>query len=85
VERYGILRRHLASPLFRNGYALMLNTGITGLLVFVYCLFMARHCLAADVGRASAVYAAMGLTIRHWSRSIEYLAGLVRPALLAER
>jgi hypothetical protein len=75
VEPYGRPRRHLASPLFRNSSALMLNTGITGLLGFVYWLFVACHCPAADVGRASAAYATIGRTIRHWGRSIEYPVG----------
>jgi glycosyltransferase involved in cell wall biosynthesis/O-antigen/teichoic acid export membrane protein len=55
------LRTHLADPLFRNGYALMLNTAITAPLGLVYWLFAARHYPPADVGRASAAYAAMGL------------------------
>jgi O-antigen/teichoic acid export membrane protein len=124
-ERYGNLREHMAAPMFRNGYALMLNTGITGLLGVVYWMLAARHYPAADVGRASAAYAAMGLlagftahnivgvlirfipqwgrrtgtlvglvyvcsavasvaitmpfllTMGHWGRSFDYLAGLV--------
>jgi O-antigen/teichoic acid export membrane protein len=61
--RYTIrtLRRHLADPLFRNGYALMANTGITGLLGVFYWLLAARHYPAVDVGRASAAYSAMNL------------------------
>jgi O-antigen/teichoic acid export membrane protein len=55
------LRRHLADPLFRNGYALMVNTATTGLLGLVYWLLAARHYSAQDVGRASAAYAAMNL------------------------
>jgi O-antigen/teichoic acid export membrane protein len=47
--------------LFRNAYALMINTGTTGLLGLVYWLLAARHYAAADVGRASAAYAAMNL------------------------
>ena len=58
---YLILRRHLADPLFRNGYALMANTGATGLLGVAYWLLAARHYTAADVGRASAAYSAMNL------------------------
>jgi O-antigen/teichoic acid export membrane protein len=53
--------KHLADPLFRNGYALMLNTGITGLLGVGYWLLAARHYPAVDVGRASAAYSAMNL------------------------
>jgi O-antigen/teichoic acid export membrane protein len=55
------LRQHLSDPLFRNAYALMVNTATTGLLGLVYWLLAARHYSAADVGRASAVYAAMNL------------------------
>jgi O-antigen/teichoic acid export membrane protein len=55
------LRQHLSDPLFRNAYALMINTGTTGLLGLVYWLLAARHYTAADVGRASAAYAAMNL------------------------
>ena len=55
------LRQHLSDPLFRNAYALMINTGTTGLLGLVYWLLAARHYSAADVGRASAAYAAMNL------------------------
>lgn len=61
ATHYRRLRAHFAVPLFRNGYALMLNTGITGLLGLVYWLLAARHYPAADVGRASAAYAAMSL------------------------
>ena len=47
--------------MFRNGYALMLNTGITGVLGVGYWLLAARHYPAVDVGRASAAYSAMNL------------------------
>jgi O-antigen/teichoic acid export membrane protein len=60
-EAIGNLRKHFADPLFRNGYALMANTGVTGLLGVVYWLLAARHYPAADVGRASAGYSAMNL------------------------
>ena len=53
--------KHLSDPLFRNGYALMLNTGITGVLGVGYWLLAARHYPAVDVGRASAAYSAMNL------------------------
>jgi O-antigen/teichoic acid export membrane protein len=61
--RYSVqsLRNHLADPLFRNGYALMANTGATGLLGVFYWLLAARHYPAVDVGRASAAYSAMNL------------------------
>ena len=47
--------------MFRNGYALMANTAITGLLGVGYWLLAARHYAAADVGRSSAAYSAMNL------------------------
>lgn len=49
------------SPLMRNGYALMANTVVTGLLGLGYWLFAARHYSEQDVGRASAAYSAMNL------------------------
>ncbi len=55
------LRRLRADPLAFNGYALIANSGVTGVLGFVYWLFMARTYPAAAVGRASALYAAMNL------------------------
>lgn len=58
---YLTMRRHISDPLFRNGYALMVNTGVTGLLGVVYWMVAARHYAAADVGRASAAYSAMNL------------------------
>lgn len=61
AANYRQFRDHLTSPLFRNGYALMVNTGATGLLGVVYWLLAARHYSAVDVGRASAAYSAMNL------------------------
>jgi O-antigen/teichoic acid export membrane protein len=58
---YPTIRRHLSDPLFRNGYALMANTCVTGFLGLLYWLVAARHYAAADVGRASAAYSAMNL------------------------
>jgi O-antigen/teichoic acid export membrane protein len=49
------------SPLLRNGYALMANTVVTGLLGLGYWLLAARHYHPADVGRASAAYSALNL------------------------
>src|SRR6185437_11658033 len=50
-----------SSPLLRNGYALMANTVVTGLLGLAYWLLAARHYSEQDVGRASAAYSAMNL------------------------
>jgi O-antigen/teichoic acid export membrane protein len=58
---YLILRRQLSDPLSRNGYALIANTAVTGLLGVAYWLLAARHYAAADVGRAAAAYSAMNL------------------------
>ena len=67
---YREFRDHLTSPLFRNGYALMVNTGATGLLGVVYWLLAARHYSAVDVGRASAAYSAMNLVSGFTAASI---------------
>jgi len=55
------LRRELADPLARNGYALIANSGATGVLGVAYWLLVARLYPAAEVGRATAAYAAMNL------------------------
>jgi O-antigen/teichoic acid export membrane protein len=55
------LRRELADPLARNGYALIANSAATGALGVVYWLVMARVYPPAAVGEASAAYAAMNL------------------------
>ena len=59
--RWQELRAHLTVPLYRNAYALMLNTGVTGLLGLLYWLLAARHYTPVEVGRASALYSAMNL------------------------
>jgi O-antigen/teichoic acid export membrane protein len=60
-RRWANLRSHLADPLFRNAYALMMNTGATGVLGLFYWLLAAHLYDASDVGRASAAYAGMNL------------------------
>jgi O-antigen/teichoic acid export membrane protein len=50
-----------ADPLARNGYALIANSAATAGLGFFYWLLMARLYPAADVGKASAAFAAMNL------------------------
>ena len=60
-----------SSPLMRNGYALMANTVVTGLLGLAYWLLAARHYDAGNVGRASAAYSALNL-----------LAGIVALSLI---
>lgn len=54
-------RTHMADPLFRNGYALMVNTAATGGLGVLYWLLAARSYDDADVGRGSATISAMML------------------------
>ncbi|PZH12422.1 hypothetical protein C1I97_12220 [Streptomyces sp. NTH33] len=49
------------SPLFRNAYALMLNTGISAVLGLGYWLVAARYYSADAVGQGSAAIAAMKL------------------------
>jgi len=52
---------HSRDPLFRNAYLLMINTGVTGVLGLAFWLLAARLYATADVGRATAAYAAMNL------------------------
>ena len=52
---------HSSDPLFRNAYLLMINTGVTGVLGLAFWLLAARLYATADVGRATAAYAAMNL------------------------
>ena len=61
IGHYRVLRAHPTLPLYRNAYALMVNTGVTGLLGVCYWLLAARHYTAVEVGQASALYAAMNL------------------------
>ena len=55
------LRRELDDPLIRNGYALIANSGTTGVLGLAFWLLTARVYPAATVGMASAAYAAMNV------------------------
>lgn len=48
-------------PFFRNAYALLLNTGISGALGLVYWVLAARHYDDPDVGRGSAAISALML------------------------
>ncbi|MGW6529566.1 lipopolysaccharide biosynthesis protein [Streptomyces venezuelae] len=50
-----------SSPLFRNAYALMLNTGISGVLGVGFWLAAARYYSESAVGQGSAAIAAMKL------------------------
>lgn len=55
------LRREFADPLVRNGYALIANSGATGVLGLAFLLLTARFYPAAAVGRAAAAFAAMNV------------------------
>jgi O-antigen/teichoic acid export membrane protein len=55
------LRKQLADPLYRNGYALVANTGATGISGLIYWVLVARLYPTEVVGRATAAYAAMNL------------------------
>ncbi|HMA48076.1 MAG TPA: hypothetical protein VKP11_12935, partial [Frankiaceae bacterium] len=53
------LRSHLSEPLFRNAYALVLSTGLSGALGFLYWLVAARRYPEASVGQNAALVSAM--------------------------
>ena len=57
----GMGRSKGGSPLFRNAYALMLNTGISAVLGLGYWLVAARYYSESAVGQGSAAIAAMKL------------------------
>jgi O-antigen/teichoic acid export membrane protein/aminoglycoside phosphotransferase (APT) family kinase protein len=50
---------HLKSPLYRNGYALIIATGATSVLGLLYWVLAARRYSQVDVGRNSALIASM--------------------------
>lgn len=50
---------HLQVPLFRNAYALMLNTGLSSVLGVGYWMVAARYYSPAELGRSSAMLSAM--------------------------
>ncbi|MEU9500764.1 lipopolysaccharide biosynthesis protein [Streptomyces sp. NPDC048196] len=60
-EARGTAGRAPGSPLFRNAYALMLNTGVSGLLGLGFWLVAARYYTESAVGQGSAAIAAMKL------------------------
>ncbi|MEU6244390.1 lipopolysaccharide biosynthesis protein [Streptomyces sp. NPDC047024] len=57
----GMSREGGGSPLFRNAYALMLNTGISAVLGLGFWLAAARYYSESAVGQGSAAIAAMKL------------------------
>lgn len=58
-SRIASVRAELAVPLYRNAYALMLNTGVNSVLGLVYWVVAARTYPAAEVGRGSALVSLM--------------------------
>jgi O-antigen/teichoic acid export membrane protein len=58
-RRLGIRRGD--PPFLRNAYALVLNTGISGVLGLVYWILAARNYADSDVGRGSAAISALML------------------------
>lgn len=55
------LRSHVADPFSRNAYALILNTGLTGLLGVGFWWLAPRYYSETDVGRGSALISMMTL------------------------
>jgi O-antigen/teichoic acid export membrane protein len=55
------VRGHLALPMFRTAYALLLNTGITSVLGLGYWAVAAHRYPAVDIGRASSAISALQL------------------------
>lgn len=55
------LREHLAVPLYRNGYFLMLNSVLGALVGVLFWMLVARRLDAPDVGRAAALVSATTL------------------------
>jgi O-antigen/teichoic acid export membrane protein len=51
------LRSDLKDPLLRNGYALLVNVGVTSLLGFLYWIVAARTYTPVDVGLSSTAVA----------------------------
>jgi O-antigen/teichoic acid export membrane protein len=58
-HRSGRLRAHLASPLYRNAYYLLLGAGAGSLLGFVFWTLAARRYSANAVGLSSVLISAM--------------------------
>lgn len=55
------LRGHLAEPFSRNAYALILNTGLTGLLGIGFWLLASQRYTDPDIGRGSILISTMAL------------------------
>jgi O-antigen/teichoic acid export membrane protein len=61
VSRRDRVRLHFATPLYKNAWALVLNTGITSTLGIAYWALAARRYSPTEVGRTSALISAMVL------------------------
>ena len=59
VSRAETVRAHLRVPLFRDGYALVANEGLTAALGLVYWLIAAREYAPSVVGTNTAAISAM--------------------------
>ncbi|MDQ6779134.1 MAG: hypothetical protein M3071_23575, partial [Actinomycetota bacterium] len=59
ATRVAAFRAHLQVPMFRAGYALVLNEGVTSLLGFAYWLIAAREYTPRVVGINTAAISAM--------------------------
>ncbi|MGE5137881.1 MAG: lipopolysaccharide biosynthesis protein [Rudaea sp.] len=74
---------HLRTPLYRNGYALLLSSGTSSILGFVFWVLAARFYPAETVGAGSALVSAMlflsGLA------QLSFISALVRYVALAGR
>jgi O-antigen/teichoic acid export membrane protein len=57
--RLSTILDHLRTPLFRNGYALIISTGITSLLGLLYWTIAARVYTTENVGLNSTIISAM--------------------------
>jgi O-antigen/teichoic acid export membrane protein len=58
-SRWGALRGELAVPLYRNAYALMLNSAVNSVLGLLYWVVAARAAAPEEVGRANALVSLM--------------------------
>ena len=64
-SRLGALRREMRVPLYRNAYALMLNTAVNSVFGLLYCMLVAAHVFSdEDVGRGNAPASLMLLVWR---------------------
>src|SRR4029079_10368195 len=70
------LREHVATPVYREGYALVMSAGVAGGLGLVYWVVAARSYSPEDVGVNSAVISTMLLLSS--IAQLNLSAGLIR-------